>query len=125
MTGVRKPELPQGYDFDYINAEVIEKNLGVKDGILTLPHGTTYRVLVLPELETMRPELLRKIRDLVKAGATVIGTRPSRSPSMRNYPRCDEEVRALASELWGESASAATGEHALGQGRVIWGKKPC
>ena len=122
MTGVRKPELPQGYDFDYINAEVIEKNLGVKDGILTLPHGTTYRVLVLPELETMRPELLRKIRDLVKAGATVIGTRPSRSPSMRNYPRCDEEVRALASELWGESASAATGEHALGQGRVIWGK---
>ena len=24
MTGVRQPELPPGYDFDYINAEVIQ-----------------------------------------------------------------------------------------------------
>jgi hypothetical protein len=66
MTGVRRPELPPGRDFDYINAEVIEKRLRVKNGWLTLPHGTRYRVLVLPEQETMRPELLRKIRDLVK-----------------------------------------------------------
>ena len=35
----------------------------------------------------MRPEVLRKIRDLVKAGATVLGPPPSRSPSMENYPR--------------------------------------
>jgi hypothetical protein len=62
----------------------------VKNGWLTLPHGTRYRVLVLPEQETMRPELLRKIRDLVKAGATVLGPPPSRSPSLEDYPRCDD-----------------------------------
>lgn len=123
MTGVRSPELPQGYDFDYINAEVIEKSMGVKDGVLTLPHGTTYRVLVLPGQQTMRPELLRKIVELVKAGATVIGTRPSRSPSMENFPKCDEAVQTLARELWGEPSEAASGERALGKGRVIWGRK--
>ncbi|MBM3890839.1 MAG: glycoside hydrolase family 2, partial [Verrucomicrobia bacterium] len=61
MTGIRQPELPPGCDFDYINGEVILDKLGVKDGLLTLPHGTTYRALVLPELDTMRPEVLRKL----------------------------------------------------------------
>jgi len=65
MTGIRKPELPKGRDFDYINAEVIETSLSVSNGVLNLPHGTTYRVLVLPELDTMRPKVLRKIRRYV------------------------------------------------------------
>jgi hypothetical protein len=99
MTGVRKPEVPTGCDFDYINAEVILGELSVKNGLLTLPHGTTYRALVLPELTTMRPEVLRKIVALAKAGAKVIGPTPSRSPSLQNYPRCDDEVRRLAAEL--------------------------
>lgn len=122
MTGVRKPELPQGRDFDYINGEVIEKSLAVKNGVLTLPHGATYRVLVLPELITMRPEVLRKIRDLVKAGATIFGTPPSRSPSMENYPKCDQEVAALAEELWGAQNTSQPGERHFGKGRIVWGK---
>ncbi|MBP8259683.1 MAG: hypothetical protein KA118_08470 [Verrucomicrobia bacterium] len=122
MTGVRKPDLPAGRDFDYINADVIETRLAVKDGMLALPHGTAYRVLVLPELETMRPRVLRKIRDLVKAGATVLGPAPSRSPSMEGYPRCDGEVRQLAAEVWGGADARQAGERAFGKGRVAWGK---
>jgi hypothetical protein len=99
MTGIRQPELSRGCDFDYINAEVILDKLSVKNGLLTLPHGTTYRALVLPELATMRPEVLRKLVALSKAGAKIIGPAPSRSPSLENYPRCDEEVRRLAAEL--------------------------
>jgi hypothetical protein len=122
MAGQRNPELPAGRDFDYINAEVIEKNLTVKDGTLALPFGLNYRLMVLPEQPTMRPELLRKIRDLIKAGATVVGTPPSRSPSLENFPKCDEEVQTLATEIWGGTNVTAAGEHALGRGRVIWGK---
>jgi len=99
MTGIREPGLPPGYDFDYINAEVIENSLTVEDGLLTLPHGTTYRVLVLPPQETMRPAVLRKIVKLVEAGATVLGPLPTRSPSLTDYPRCDREVKALANRL--------------------------
>lgn len=44
-------------------------NMSVRNGLITLPHGTQYRVLVLPKVETMRPELLRKIRQLILDGA--------------------------------------------------------
>lgn len=81
MTGVSDPALPDGYQFDYINGEVILNDLFVKDGILTLPHGTQYRMLVLPKLETMRPELLAKIGRLVEEGGVVLGPAPLHSPS--------------------------------------------
>jgi hypothetical protein len=136
MTGIRQPELPPGCDFDYINAEVILDKLSVKNGLLTLPHGTTYRALVLPELDTMRPEVLRKLVALAKAGATIVGPPPSRSPSLENYPQCDEELKKLGAELWagfGVPASAgATSEppkggtlnleRRVGKGRVVCGK---
>ena len=134
MTGVRAPALPAGCDFDFINAEVILDKLSVKDGRLTLPHGTSYRVLVLPELETMRPAVLRKIRALVKAGATILGPPPARSPSLEDYPKCDAEVRRLAAELWGREAMGSTrgprvtsggppdqGGPSVGKGSVIVG----
>lgn len=122
MTGVREPELPPGRDFDYINAEVILEALQVEDGLLALPHGTTYRLLVLPELETMRPELLAKIHDLVTAGATVMGRPPTRSPSLQGYPKCDNEVKRLAKKLWGTLDVGESGERRIGKGRVVWGK---
>ena len=102
MTGVRDPEIPKGYSYDYINAEVIERDLAVKDGKLVLPHGTSYRVLVLPRLETMRPAVLEKIEKLVAAGAVIIGYPPSRSPSMENYPAADAEIKELAQKMWGD-----------------------
>lgn len=102
MTGIRDPEIPKGYSYDYINAEVIERDLTVKDGKLVLPHGTSYRVLVLPKLETMRPSVLKKIEQLVADGAVILGPPPSRSPSMENYPVADQEVNVLAKKMWGD-----------------------
>jgi len=109
MRGIREPALPAGYDYDYINAEVIQNRLSVKDGRLVLPEGTSYRVLVLPPMETMRPDVLRKIKSLVEAGATVIGPAPKKSPSLENYPQCDAEVESLVKELWaGEKIRSIT-----------------
>ncbi|WP_321438936.1 glycosyl hydrolase [uncultured Bacteroides sp.] len=105
MTGICSPSLPKGYQYDYINAEVIEKSLAV-DSLhnLTLPHGTQYKLLVLPPINTIRPELLRKIRTLVYDGAIVLGPKPLKSPSLQNYPKCDEEIKVMADELWGENS---------------------
>jgi hypothetical protein len=122
MTGARNPELPPGRDFDYLNADVIATELFVKDGRLALPHGVGYHLLVLPKSATMRPELLGKIRELVKAGATVVGEPPSRSPSMESFPTCDAQVQQLAAEIWGAEKLPPSGERPLGKGRVIWGK---
>jgi hypothetical protein len=100
MIGALTPELPQGYDYDFINAEVIEKFLTVKDDRFVLPDGMSYRLLVLPDSSTMRPALLEKITQLVAAGGAVLGSPPSRSPSNENFPHADEQVKALASKLW-------------------------
>ncbi len=123
MTGSRRPALPPGHNFDYINAEVIESRLKVKQGRFVLPDGVSYSVLVLPELKTMRPELLRKLRELVRSGGAILGPAPERSPSRQDFPRCDEEVRKLAREVWGELAGAETRgplrTHKFGTGRVF------
>lgn len=103
MVGIVDPPLPSGYQFDFINGEVLRETTSVdENGLLTLPHGTRYRLLVLPPLETMRPELLRRIKELVEDGAFVLGPKPTRSPSLQNYPQADAEVKELADELWGD-----------------------
>lgn len=100
MTGRMEPALPEGYSFDFINSEVLINDLEVRDGKLILPHGTSYRVLVLPPDDAMRPAVLRKIEKLIATGATIIGTPPSQSPSLQNYPEADKEVQQLAATIW-------------------------
>jgi hypothetical protein len=98
--GISDPEVP-GYDFDYINAEVLLSRATAKDGRLVLPDGMSYKLLALLPQDTMRPEVLEKIASLAKAGVAVYGTRrPMRSPSLRNFPACDQQVEKLAVELW-------------------------
>jgi hypothetical protein len=119
MTGTRIPELPKGYSFDYINAEVITNRLSVKDGRLVLPDGMSYRLMVLPPLETMRPELLKKIRQLVNQGASVLGPPPGFSPSLQNFPFADRKVKSLSAELWGDSGDKSDKTVKYGKGTIL------
>ncbi len=116
MKGTLEPALSRGFNYDFINAEVIIRDMKVKDGKLVLPHGTSYRILVLPRQETMRPELLQKIEKLVAGGAVILGAPPSRSPSLQGYPHADQRVKALASKIWGTSPSK---QHRYGKGTVF------
>jgi hypothetical protein len=117
------PDRP-GYNFDGCAPETLLGRLSVRDGRLVLPDGMTYRVLVLPERETMTPALLRRIKELVEASATVIGPRPRKSPGLSGYPGCDEEVAKLAGELWAVCDGERVTEHTFGLGRVIWERRP-
>ena len=113
-----------GYDWDECTADAVLTRMSVKEGRLVLPDGMSYRMLVLSDSRTMTPHLLRKIRKLVKAGATVLGPKPLTSPSLSDYPACDEEVKRLAGELWGECDGDRIKEHRFGNGRVAWGETP-
>ena len=121
MTGSTDPALPVGYQFDYMNAEVIEKYMTVKDGLITLPHGTQYRIMVLPKLDNMRPELLAKIKQLVNDGAIVMGPAPMRSPSLQNQPMADQQVQAMAKELWGNVDGMNITSRKVGKGMILNG----
>jgi hypothetical protein len=117
------PPGPVGPAFDGCPPETLMASARVEDGRVVFPDGTSYRVLVLPERETMTPALLKKVRELVRAGATVVGPRPRKSPSLSGFPVCDAEVERLAAEVWGECDGERITENAFGLGRVVWVKE--
>lgn len=122
MTGVRVPEIPKGYSYDYINAEVILDRVTVKDGKFTLPDGMAYRVMVLPPLKTMRPEVLAKLEQLVYQGGVVLGPKPEHSPSLQNYPECDKQVQQLAAKVWAGEYQDGKMMHQHGKGWMLDGQ---
>jgi hypothetical protein len=113
-----------GYDWDECTDDAVLTRMSVRDGRIVLPDGMSYRVLALSDTRAMTPRLLGKLKELVEAGATIIGPRPLTSPSLSDYPSCDEQVRRTGSELWGDCDGQRVKEHRLGAGRVIWGMTP-
>ena len=83
-----------GYDYDVMTEEAILTRLRVKDGRLVLPDGVSYRLLVLPDRDIISLPVLQKLRELVHDGATIIGPRPTREISLKNFPRNDAEVKS-------------------------------
>jgi hypothetical protein len=105
--------LGSGYDYDVITEEALIERASVRDGKIVLPDGINYRLLVLPDRDVISLPVLKKIKELVMAGATVIGPKPVRGETLGNFSATDAEVRKIADELWGGKT---------GKGRVIAGK---
>jgi hypothetical protein len=127
------PSVGPGYDYDVCNSEIILTRLSVKDGQIVLPacpselgersrDGMSYRVLVLPESATMPIEVLSKLKELVAAGMILIGPKPVKAPGLKDYPKCDQQVKVMADELWGDCDGKSVTDHTFGKGRVVWGK---
>ena len=105
------PDIPAGYNFDFVNADALKNRLTVADGKIITPTGMSYRVLALdPNSQHMSLAVLRKIRDLVKAGAVVVGPKPVESPSLADN---QAEFSAIADEVWGSG---------IGKGKVYGGQ---
>jgi hypothetical protein len=115
LFGRKGPDIPAGYNFDYINADALTHILTFKDGQLATPSGMRYRVLALdPHSEHMSLPVLKKISDLVQAGAIVIGAKPTEATSLSDDPK---ELQSVADKLWGSG-----GGNSLGKGRVYGGQ---
>jgi hypothetical protein len=142
------PGLGPGYDCDYCNEEVLLTRMTVRDGRIVLPDGMSYRMLVLqnctspsPDVcrqvehyqklkvsstpsKSMSVEALKKIRQLVMDGATVVGPPPELASGLKNFPECDKEIKEIAGELWKGLDGRYQTEKRIGKGRVIWGRFP-
>lgn len=122
LEGPAKLRDKKGYSFDAVSPRILEMRAVVEDGRIAFPDGSKYRVLVLPNVPTMTPEILSCIERLVKAGATVIGNPPLKSPSLVNYPACDSAVTTLAAKLWSGTTPPATVTRIPGgRGAIYWG----
>ncbi len=118
------PKLGPGYDYDVVNSEVILKRMSVRNGKIVLPDGMQYRLMVLPDKNTIDPNVLRKIGNLIRDGATVIGRKPIKAYGLTNYPESDSIVVNLADSIWENCDGKNIKERKFGKGKIVWGKTP-
>ena len=119
---VGNPPDHRGYNFDACSPTVLMQKAFVQNGLICFSGGASYRLMVLPQVDSMTPALLNKIHQLVQDGATIIGAPPVRSPSLVDYPQCDDNVQKTAALLWGNAVGA--GSCRVGKGRVIFDPAP-
>lgn len=91
----------KGFNFDGCTGKQLMHAI-VHGHDIVFPSGATYKILVLPCVKTMTPELVLKIEALVKAGARIVGPKPISSPSLVNYPACDRLVADASKRVWGD-----------------------
>jgi hypothetical protein len=60
----------------------------------------------------------------VAGGATVLGPKPLKSPSLTGYPNADAEMQALAADVWGDLDGISRFQRVYGKGGVVWGLPP-
>jgi hypothetical protein len=126
----------RGYKYDSFNRDALLRYARVRNGRIELPGGANYGLLVIPGKRNLSPnsdlmtaEVAVKLLELVKAGATIIiNERPVRSPSLNNYPDCDEILNRVIDELWAGELSGAGNASSdsllmwrVGKGRVVKG----
>ena len=92
-----KFEMPAGFDHDFCSPEIIQR-MEVRNGLIHLPTGVSYRYLVLPRSGRLTLPTVRKIAALHEAGAAVYLQSPIvGSPGLEGYPSADDEVKRIAS----------------------------
>lgn len=115
-----RPDLPTGYDFDYLDAESLLQRLSVKDGRLVLPSGAVYAALVIPPaVDRLSLPVLRKLQRLAKAGALIVASPPRGSPTQSDTADA-RAWTALAARLW----SGPIGAGPVGAGLAARGVAP-
>ena len=98
----------RGYAYDSFNLDALLRLATVHNGRIVLPGGASYGVLVvpgahpmLPDSSLMSPQAIKKIKELVDNGATVImDAHPTKAPGMAD----DREVAKISAELFHTSA---------------------
>jgi hypothetical protein len=112
----KSPDIPEGYGFDYINADGLIHQLSVSNGRITTKSGMQYKVLGLdPYSKHMSLPVLRAIYKLAQSGAVIVGPKPADDPSLADDTT---EFSKLNNELFGDGS----GVHKVGNGTVYAGR---
>ena len=107
-------KLPFGYTSDTCATDAMYRLKVDGYGNVVVPGGVRYRVLAVPSVEAMSPEMVTAIAKLREAGATVAWQKkPVRAPGLKWGKAGDAKVRALADALWAKGVFECTPVEAL------------
>ena len=92
------PEIPEGYDFDFINPDALLSEISVKGSKAVTGSGKEYKVICLDRNCTrMSLEVLKKIALLASRGVIICGQVPSVPASMYDSRT---EFEAIVKDIW-------------------------
>jgi alpha-L-rhamnosidase len=95
-------DLPTNNGFDYVNADVLINQLTNDGGDVVTKSGARYKVIYLGGTShKMTLRVLKRLDALVKGGATLVGEKPTGSPSLSDDPA---EFTRVANALWADNA---------------------
>ena len=93
-------EAPSGYNYDYVNAEILQDVLKVKGGKLLAESGAEYSVVMIDTaIHKMSIGLVRTLDRISSKGVMICGNRPQRCASL-GY---DAEFESLCDKIWSRS----------------------
>ncbi len=116
--------LPAGFAVQKCNSDILLYHAKVKDGLIRLDNGISYRLLLLPDDQGMELSTLQQIAKLVKEGAIVTGPKPAHTLSLLHARENDSLLIALADQLWGAADGSGKYLHHLRQRQGIRGPVP-
>lgn len=106
-----------GYDYDTCGPDTFRR-IEVIDDKVCIPGGPQYHLISLTHNGTATLERMRKLRELVKAGANLLGEPPVATPGLHDAARADAELRSICKEIWGQEKES---DRQVGRGRVFRG----
>lgn len=114
-----------GYDFQVGYPDYLEK-ITVRDGLLVHPDAGSFRLLAVPDKAIAKTWVatiptLERLRDFVRAGATLCGEPPVAPAGLADWKK-KAEFDKLVEEIWGGVKGPKP--KSLGAGKVYRGVKP-
>ena len=100
--------LDSGYDFDFFDEDALQRK-GRIDGNTLVLGSNHYRVVILPNVETISPDTYHKFEDFARAGGVLIATRqlPSVAPGLLASDSQNADVRKISQRLFQSGNSPA------------------
>jgi hypothetical protein len=111
--------IPYGYSVQRCNRDILLNHSRVKNGKIVLSNGISYKLLLMPGDEGMELTSLRRIAELVKQGAILVGAKPTRTLSYKNHEDEEKELHALVDVLWGNPKGNLSEGYEYGKGKVF------
>jgi len=118
----KNANLVPGYDFNVCYPAYL-RDMSMKDGRLVHPQGHSFGLLVTPDAWVAELSTLRHLRDLIQAGARIVGNPPNAPAGLRDVEN-QAEFKSLVQEIWDGLDGKRETSKKLGAGFVYRGVKP-
>lgn len=116
--------ISNGYDFDILNDDALQNIAAFEDGNIKI-RNLEYKILLLPNIESIPLNTLKKIELYIQTGGTVVALDrlPEFSTGYIQSSPDDQEVKKIVQELFGKHNGRSLDSFNYGKGKTHYIKK--